>query len=252
MSTLPCTTPKSTNFRMGGFIPDTRENHAAFRLPGGSATNVTGFTLIEVLLATALLAAALALGFATLSAATNTVNRSEVLAQHNQRMRAVASFLRGRISSARAIGFDQDPQTSAPIRFIGEVDRMRFVADLPDYLGRGGPYLHDISVVGGERNNVRLQVAFGMVQNAAEVTEDSPRKPESLADGLADVQFHYRAIDADGALGPWEERWTQSDRLPLQVSVKIFPAVGKAWPELIIALPVASGGAQAPQGGRLL
>ncbi len=237
--------PTSTNFRMRGFLAATRRSGAAFSRSGGRAANATGFTLIEVLLATALLAAALALGFATLSAATNTVNRSEVLAQHNQRMRAVASFLRGRIASARAIGFAQDPQTNAPIRFVGEADRMRFVADLPDYLGRGGPYLHDISVAGGERDNMRLQVAFGMVQNAVEVTEDSPRKPESLVDGLADVQFHYRAVDADGALGPWEERWTQSERLPLQVSVKIVPALGKPWPELIIALPAGSGGGSA-------
>lgn len=240
-------TPTSTSLLMH-VKPASRHSRAAFNRSGRSAASAAGFTLIEVLLATALLAAALALGFATLSAATNTVNRSEVLAQRNQRMRAVATFLRGRISSARAIGFSQDPETGAPIRFIGEMDRMRFVADLPDYLGRGGPYLHDISVVGGERNNVRLEVAFGMVQNAVEVTEDSPRKPESLADGLADVQFHYRAIDADGGLGPWEERWTQSDRLPLQVSVKVVPVVGKAWPELIIALPVASGGTTSPLG----
>ncbi len=244
--------PTSTSLSMRGFHPATRHSRAAFNRSGRSAADATGFTLIEVLLATALLAAALALGFATLSAATSTVNRSEVLAQRNQRMRAVASFLRGRIASARAISFSQDPQTNVPIRFVGEVDRMRFVADLPDYLGRGGPYLHDISVVGGERDNVRLQVVFGMVQNAAEVTEDAPRKPESLADGLANVQFHYRAIDEDGGLGPWEERWTLSDRLPLQVSVKVVPAAGKPWPELIIALPVATGGAQSPLGGRVL
>ena len=100
---------------------------------------IAGFTLIEVLLATALLAAALALGFATLSAATATVNRSETLARENERMRAVANFLRLRIASARAIGFALDKDTGAPIRFVGSADRMRFVADLPDYLGRGGP-----------------------------------------------------------------------------------------------------------------
>ena len=200
-----------------------------------------GFTLIEVLLATALLAAALALGFATLSAATATVNRGEVLAQQNERMRAVAGFLRTRIASARAIGFALDPGKGTPIRFVGEPDRMRFVADLPDYLGRGGPYLHEFTVVGGERDSVRLQVAFSMVQNAAEIREPSPRKPEVLAEGLADVQFRYRAINADGALGDWQERWTQSDRLPLQVSVKVVPATGAPWPELIITLPVANG-----------
>lgn len=220
------------------------------RLLPRRAGGTCGFTLIEVLLATALLAAALALGFATLSAATATVNRGEILAQRNERMRAVAGFLRTRIASARAIGFALDPQSGAPIRFVGEPDRMRFVADLPDYLGRGGPYLHDISAIGGERGNVRLQVAFSMVQNAAAIIEDAPRKPEELADGLADVQFHYRALDAEGALGQWQERWEQSDRLPLQVSVKVVPTVGATWPELIIALPVANGGA-APGNGLL-
>lgn len=200
-----------------------------------------GFTLIEVLLATALLAAALALGFATLSAATATVRRGEQLAQANERMRAVAGLLRTRIASARAIGFMVDRDSGAPIRFVGAPDRMRFVADLPDYLGRGGPYLHDISVVGQEPE-LGLQVVFTQVQNAAVITESSPRKPETLADGLAAVQFRYRALDASGKLGDWQERWTATDRLPLQVSVRIRPATGPAWPELVIALPVASGG----------
>jgi general secretion pathway protein J len=207
------------------------------------ASRRNGFTLIEVLLATALLAAALALGFATLSAATATVRRGEQLAQANERMRAVAGFLRTRIASARAIGFMVDPDSGAPIRFLGTPERMRFVADLPDYLGRGGPYLHDISVVGEERDRIGLQVVFAQVQNAAAIAESSPRKPETLADGLASVQFRYRALDATGKLGDWQERWTDSDRLPLQVSVRITPAAGAPWPDLVIALPVAAGGA---------
>jgi general secretion pathway protein J len=207
------------------------------------ASRRNGFTLIDVLLATALLAAALALGFATLSAATATVRRGEQLAQANERMRAVAGFLRTRIASARAIGFMVDPDSGAPIRFVGTPERMRFVADLPDYLGRGGPYLHDISVVGEERDHIGLQVVFAQVQNAAAIAESSPRKPETLADGLASVQFRYRALDATGKLGDWQERWTDSDRLPLQVSVRITPAAGATWPDLMIALPVAAGGA---------
>ena len=202
-----------------------------------------GFTLIEVLLATALLAAALALGFATLSAATATVRRGEQLAQENERMRAVAAFLRTRIASARAIGFTVDRDSGAPIRFVGTADRMRFVADLPDYLGRGGPYLHDISVVGEQRDRLGLQVVFTQVQNAAAIAESSPRKPEVLADGLADVQFRYRALDSNGKLGDWHQRWTDTDRLPLQVSVRIRPAAGAPWPDIIVALPVADGGA---------
>ena len=201
-----------------------------------------GSTLIEVLLATALLAAALALGFATLSAATATVNRSETLARDNERMRAVANFLRARIASARAIAFATDPDSGTPVRFIGSADRMRFVADLPDYLGRGGPYLHDISVT-GERDRAGLQVVFRQVQNSAAIDESAAGKPEVLAEGLANVQFRYRALDDQGVLGEWQDEWKESDRLPLQVSVRVAQAGGAAWPELVIALPAASGGA---------
>ncbi|WP_159017345.1 prepilin-type N-terminal cleavage/methylation domain-containing protein [Cognatiluteimonas profundi] len=206
----------------------------------GRAT-MRGFTLIEVLLATSLLAAALALGFAVLSAATATVNRGEVLSQRNTLMRAVSGFLRTRIGSARAIAFALDPQGGTPILFVGERGRMRFVADLPDYLGRGGPYLHDISVSGDTPGQLGLTVAFSQVQNSTQIAEDAPRKPEPLAGKLKDVQFRYRAIDATGALGGWQEQWTQVDRLPLQVSIRVTPADGPAWPEIIIALPVASG-----------
>src|SRR3546814_13550154 len=53
-------------------------------------------------------------------------------------MRAVEGFLRRRIASALPIGFATLPDTGEQLRFVGEPTRMRFVADLPDYLGRGG------------------------------------------------------------------------------------------------------------------
>ena len=57
----------------------------------------SGFTLIEVLLATVLLAAGLALGFATVRAAGATAQRGEAIAERNERIRAVSEFLRRRI-----------------------------------------------------------------------------------------------------------------------------------------------------------
>jgi general secretion pathway protein J len=203
------------------------------------AIRARGFTLIEVLLATALLAAALGLGFGVLKAATATVNRSELLAQRNERMRATAGFLRTRIGSARPIAFGLDRETGTPILFVGEPGRLRFVADLPDYLGRGGPYLHDVSVAGDGPH--ALVVSFGQVQNSVEIAESTPRKPEPLAEDLAAVRFRYRALDQDGALGDWQDRWTQVDHLPLQVSIQVKPVDGPAWPDIVIALPAANG-----------
>jgi general secretion pathway protein J len=84
------------------------------------------------------------------------------------------------------------------------------------------------------------------VQNSTQIDEAAPRKPEPLAVRLKDADFRYRALDDTGALGDWQERWTTSDRLPLQVSIRVVPAEGAAWPEIVIALPSANG---VPNGG---
>ena len=203
--------------------------------------HVRGFTLIEVLLATVLLAAGLALAFATLRSATAMVQRGESIAQYNERMRAVESFLRRRIASAQNIAFATDPDTQRQYRFIGEPQRMRFVADLPDYLGRGGPYLHDFTVVEG---GTRLLASFTQVQSGQLVQEATPRAPEALAHGLRAVRFRYRGLDEEGNLGEWQEQWNAVENLPLQASVEIEAADGKPWPSMIVSLMQGTGSSQ--------
>lgn len=196
-----------------------------------------GFTLLEVLLATVLLAAGLAITFATLRAATATAQRGEQLAQRNEHMRAVEGFLRRRIGGTRPVAFGIDRESGAIRRFEGDATHMRFVADLPDYLGRGGPYLHELSVVdtaGGKR----LQVAFTLVLGAEAIPEARPRPPETLSD-VQDVRFRYRGLDADNQLGEWQDAWDTPDRLPLQVEVTLRDAQGRTWPPMVIALPLA-------------
>lgn len=195
-----------------------------------------GFTLIEVLLATLLMAAGLALAFATLRSATAMVQRGEAIAQRSERIRSAESFLRRRIASAQGIGFATDPQTQQQTRFLGEPQRMRFVSDLPDYLGRGGPYLHDLGVAEG-----RLLVSFTLVQGGQAIEEAQARPPEALATGLRAVRFHYRGIDPEGGLGGWQKQWATSDVLPVQVAIDVESADGVRWPTMIVSLAQGSG-----------
>lgn len=199
----------------------------------------SGFTLIEVLLATALLAAGLALALATLRAATSTVERGEALAQRSERMRAVDGFLRRRIASAQQIAFQTDADTGEVALFIGEPQRLRFVADLPSYLGQGGPHLHDIDY-DDARDGPRLTVAFGMVMTGRTIGMEPARPPETLLDDAVDVRFRYRGFDAAGALGEWQERWGPG-ALPLQVEVSIETGRDGAWPPLRVSLPQGTG-----------
>lgn len=196
--------------------------------------------MIEILLATALLAAGVALAFATLRAATATVERGEDMARHSERVRAAEGFLRRRLVSAQPIGFAVDEGTGAPIRFVGEPRRMRFVADLPNYLGRGGPALHDIGVA-EDGETLRLQVAFATVLAGETVEERDPRSPEPLAIGLSGVRFSYRGLNQDGRLTGWLEAWDASQQLPLQVRVEVEGERDGAWPTLVVALPQGAG-----------
>ena len=209
---------------------------------------VSGFTLIEILVATVLLAAAMTLGFATLRAASAAATRGEALAARNERIRAVEGFLRKRIASALPIAFEVNKNTGAPLRFAGEPDRIRFVADLPAYLGRGCPHLHDISVV-DDGEGVRLQAEFAVVLANEINAERDPRPPELLAGGLREVTIRYRALDAQNRIGDWEERWEQGGRMPLQVKIEIVDGRGDRWPPLVVSLPQAAsfgGFSQAP------
>jgi general secretion pathway protein J len=207
-------------------------------LAGAAAAR--GFTLIEVLLATVLLAAGLALAFATLAAATKTTQRGESIAAHSERMRVVEGFLRKRLASARPVPFAFDPSSATPQRFIGEPDRLRFVADLPDYLGRGGPYLHDF-VIEGDGDGARITLALNMVLAGEVVEEPQPRPPELLVEGLESARFRYRSMAPEGGLGEWQERWETVDQLPLLVEVTLTDSNGHEWPPLVVALRLAGG-----------
>ena len=202
------------------------------------AADRAGFTLIEVILATVLLASGLALAFASLRAASATATRGEQIAQRDERMRAVSGFLRRRLSSARSIAYALDPTTGQQLRFSGDGGQMRFVADLPDYLGRGGPHLHAFGVGRGGEGGLDLLVDFRMVQAGQVLPGSAARPPEPLADGLRQVRFAYRSLTGNGEFGPWEANWEDPAKLPLQVRVQIRDARG-AWPDLVVALPVA-------------
>ncbi|HLM52136.1 MAG TPA: prepilin-type N-terminal cleavage/methylation domain-containing protein [Pseudoxanthomonas sp.] len=200
-------------------------------------TRTRGFTLIEVLLATALLAAGLALAFATLRSATAMTQRGDAIAQRNERMRAVEGFLRRRLVSAQNIAFATEPSTQRLYRFVGEPQRMRFVADLPNYLGRGGPHLHDVRVT---EDGARLQVAFAVVQSGQTMTEARPRPSEPLAEDLRAVRFLYRGLNQNGGLTEWQPQWHLAEVLPVQVSIEIETARGERWPPLVVTLAQGS------------
>lgn len=202
-----------------------------------------GFTLVEVLLATVLLAAGLTLAFATITGATGAARRGEQVAADNERLRAVEGFLRRRIAGARAVPFQIDASTGLPMRFSGERERMRFVSDLPDYIGHGGPSLHELRA---ERmpsgDGMRLTLGLSVVQAGADAAaaRAAPAAPEVLAEDLQAVAFRYRGLGEDGKPGEWRDEWDAVEQLPVLVEVRVRGADGRDWPALVVAPRLAA------------
>jgi general secretion pathway protein J len=210
---------------------------------------VRGFTLLEVLVATALLAAGLVLAFATVRTATAVSQRGEALVASNEVMRGVLDVLRSRLQSALPVAFEPALEGQSAMRFDGSSQRLRFVAEVPGYFGRGGPYLHDVSARRSARGEgMELALGLELVSAGVRVPEQPARAPEVIADGLREVRMRYRGINADdGQLGPWQDswEWATQQRPPLLVSIAVQPLQGPAWPELVVAI-----GQARPEVGR--
>ncbi len=204
------------------------------------STRARGFTLIEVLLATALLAAGLALAFVTVRSAMTISQRGEAIAADNERMRAVQGLLRRQLTQALRSPIEPLDPAREPQVFVGQAQRLRFVADVPAYLGRGGSYVHDLQAVRSGQG-MRLQLGLVMVQGGVQIPERPPRAPEVLVDELRRVTLRYRGIDAaSGQMGDWMTDWPDTRRPPLLVSIQVQPLRGPAWPDLQVVLENAA------------
>jgi len=215
-----------------------------------SRRHARGFTLIEVLLAVTLLVAGLALAFATIRSAMAISQRGEAISAGNERIRAVESLLRRRLSNAMPIALQPpEPDTPAP-RFIGEPQRMQFAADVPAYLGRGGAYVHTLAV-SGQRDAQQLTLELVLLQDGVQIPEVPARAPEVLADALQRVEFRYRGIDpVSGDLADWQPQWDDPQQWPLLVSISVDAADGRRWPPLVVAMPQGMRMGGMRMGGR--
>jgi general secretion pathway protein J len=203
-----------------------------------------GFSLIEVMLATALLAAGLALAFGALVNATRATERAETMAQRNERLRAVQAFLRKQIDGALAIPYDFEPGTGEATVFEADRDLLKFVAPMPGYLSRGGPYVQTFRLRRGA-DGLRLEFEHQLL------TPDGPieneREPEILLEGIADGGFEVRTLTEQGEPGEWLDDWDRSGEMPRLVKLELrMRDPGATWPTLVAAPRLAASVTEQP------
>ena len=209
-----------------------------------------GFTLLEILLATALIATALVVGLSALQGIARASASGGARADANDRLRTVQGFLRRQWSVAQPVPIAVPPRPDALALLELRPDRLVLVGELPGYLARGGLY----------RQTYRLRSGDGGTElwfEYAAITPDrllpSGRPPEVLLAGLAEARFEARGFGPDGRIEPFAPRWTRMGQLPVQVRLVGRFADGRtAFPEIRVplrfsSLPVLAAGE--PGGG---
>jgi general secretion pathway protein J len=190
-----------------------------------------GFTLIEAVLATSLLAMGLALAFGILRGATGATARAETASQRQERLRAVQGFMRTQVNAALPIGFEFDGESGEATFFRVAPRKLELVASMPGYLSRGGPYLQTFELVDGPGGQ-RLQFQDRML--APDGPLEAERPPVVLLDGIADASFESQTFDAEGRLAGWGP-WKQSAQLPPLVRLRLRFVDDRRWPEFVAA-----------------
>ncbi len=213
-----------------------------------SRQRAAGFTLIEIILATVLLALGLTIAFASLHSANASVQRAEAAEARNEHLRAVQGFLYRMLQVAQPLVLARDEVTQQITFFEGAQDKLRFVAPMPGYLSRGGPYVLTLRLAPSNAGDGRLRLLFSyaMLVEEKELEDDNKLPQEELLDGITEAHFEYRGLGQDAKIGPWQNSWDRPAELPLQVRLQLrFADPARSWPAFATALPLGFAHARA-------
>ncbi|MHB8448046.1 MAG: prepilin-type N-terminal cleavage/methylation domain-containing protein [Rudaea sp.] len=212
-----------------------------------------GFTLLEVLLAIILLGLLIAGAYGGIHASAIAMRAGEAAIDRTDRLRTAQEFLRRQLSHIMPLQFARDDSTGAIHVFDGSARTLRFVAPMPGYLSRGGPYVQTLELAPG-KGGLQLQFSDVMLNgyDAAKSGNDSANTVV-LLDRIADGRFEYRALDVDGNLTDWSSDWQDPEITPLMIRIELTmqPGVQMPWPTLDVPL-MLNAGAIRPRGPMLI
>lgn len=226
------------------------------------ASKARGFTLLEVMLAILLLAMLLAGTFGAVRTATKATQSGEAAVDRINRMRVAQEFLRHQLSRIMPLGFDRDDSTGINFVFEGNEKSMRFVAPMPGYLSKGGPYVQTLDL---ERDGRGLALSFsntmlngydpqalgGGIRSLSHGKKDRS-EPVVLLNQIRRGHFEYRGFDEQGKLDRWTDRWKDKSLTPVMVRVvlEMDDNARIEFPPMEVAMVLDAGSMRRPFAGR--
>ena len=192
------------------------------------ARKPAGFTLLELLVAVALLALLMTMLFSGLRLGTHQIERRSARLERASRVALVQNFLRNQLGDAR-------PLTVAPsgddaVVFDGRADELAFVGVAPESAVRGGLQLFAVGLAHEHGGAGELLLRARFYRDAA----DGFRRTV-LLDQVESVTFAYFGSTAPNQPPRWHATWHDMTSLPTLVRLSVTFADGDRMPDLVIA-----------------
>ena len=210
------------------------------RTAGKNRPRSDGFSLVELLLAITLMGMLLALAYGGFRASTQATERGQKILDDSNRIRMAHQFVRGQLTQLLPLAFEEDESGAVRSVFLGEQNMIRYVAQMPGYLGYGGPQVQQLEFVSGHEG-LELVLSHALLQGFEE-SFLYEREPILLLDKIESADFSFLGIDEAGQSMNWTNSWNEPSSLPAAILLEITftEDVYLEWPMLTTSVRIDS------------
>ncbi len=198
----------------------------------------SGFTLVELVIALALLGAMMVLLYGGLSYALRSWDAGEVAGRREIDRRIGANFLRRELTELFPMRW-KDPM-SLKYAFDGQPQQFRFVSSRPPEVAMGGLSLVSLAVESGSGRSRNLVMRRAMPDDAAKDFGPLEKGQATvLLEDVDSVSFSYFGAENDFVDPHWADSWTTA-RIPQLVRMTVRSADGAELPPMTIRVALGA------------
>jgi general secretion pathway protein J len=193
-----------------------------------------GFTLVELLAGIAIFALISGSLYGALGISVKAFDSVSKRTDAEQTLRVVSGFLQRSLEQGYPLALVN--RNGWKLLFEGDAKSLRYVANLPGFLGYGGlyemvfssPYKDGHLSLVLERRPLFIDKARGELRGELE--------KQVLMEKLKAIKIRYYGRGAEDENPLWKEQWREAKSLPTLVEIQITTAEGDLWP-MIMARP---------------
>ncbi len=194
-----------------------------------------GFTLIELVVAMALLGAMLLLLFGGLNFGLRSWDAADSNGRRTADHRIAYNFLRREIGETFPMRFKDS--MALKFAFEGGHDHLRFVSSRPAGISAGGLSLVGVAIEAGEGRRRNLVMRRAMPDDEAKTFAPLEKAERTvLFENVDAVTFDYYGAENDFSEPAWVDAWQFPARIPRLVRVRIRGADGTMLPEMVVRI----------------